>query len=358
MRYFMKTKLTKYENREKIKKVFFTVIITILMSFICITVNLNASETDQFLAWEYEIKDSSKILNEHFNGMIFETVEQYNKLYWPKSCDKLALRIMLKFGKGMQKMTDEWIKHNEEIDQVPKINSDRGTYYKDSIYVGFSRLDAGKPVKTFLSPTIEVERIRIGGDKISHMFGVGALYYVSYLGHYNKLERKNRDLSESEIHNMAMKKMIDVGIFTENTFAGYSKIISGTFSYADMEANFQGFNFYYSLCNGKNPRIVKNEEGKFSFIKTFDIKDYINPMMDESYVPNAYRSEIWKIVKPNLKKYCEKEKLTVVQSRFQNYAQIMQKQGKSFSVKLLDEYIKLKKIPDPYPFTLENACKE
>ncbi|MBF0363981.1 MAG: hypothetical protein HQK50_00330 [Oligoflexia bacterium] len=326
----------------------------ITVAFLLISTQLiQASETDQYYAWDKELLDSGKQINDHLNNHIQEVLLQEES----SVCEKVVKKIMSRVAMWPLKQGDHWLKYNPEIDQVPIYHSDRSNYYQESIYKGIWRFNLGGSVKSYLSPTIEVNGIRMGGDKLSHFLGGGAMYYLAYVRNYAKLVA-DPEMSAEQAHVKAMEKSIKLGVLSERTVLGYSRLISGVFSYADLEANFQGFTLFYSFCHGDRPRLkYLPSEKRWQLERLVDFKEYVNPYFDESFNPNAYRNMMWKRVGENLQKYCLQKDLPFVQQRFDHYRQILNTTSPSYSQTLLDEMREEQSVPDSLPYTLSAICQ-
>jgi hypothetical protein len=181
----------------------------------------------------------------------------------------------------------------------------------------------------------------MGTDKLGHFVTVGLAYYKKYL------QAKFFGFSKENAIKLAIKR----GIFSEKTY--YGSIISGVFSYADLEANYQGLKFAIDMCEGENPLLVQDSKGKWSQRKPFDITPYLTPKLDESYYPSAYIKKRWKQVAPKVMAYCEKRFSPKKLARFDYYKSIDEDTKSSI---YLDEKIKKGKILDNNKFDLDNIC--
>ncbi len=307
------------------------------------------SETDQFLALGKDIKDSKHIINKILKLKLEKAVKKANSK--KMSCYKLTEFFGKEVSFGKPILLDVPLRNNPGMDQIPRYNSNRELFYEDSIFYGIRRFDFGNGDNRYLSPTFNVAGVRLGGDKISHITYIGFTYYKAF--HFF-FERYKKDLPITAARKKAIEKAINFGIFQEQTITGLNLSSAGTFSYADMEANYQGLRLFYGICEGKYPNL-KKEEGKW-VIKTYiDISSFITPELDESYNPNYFRPSFWKKIKPNMKKYCNSESLEKLNKIKKSYAKFKKK---SFSYLYLAEKIRKKELKDPKPFTLESICQK
>ena len=311
-------------------------------------INLQASETDNYLAWDKEIEDSTKEINTYYNGLIKDALKKVRRRpFMRKKCERVATWI----GKGIvkidQKYTDHWVKKNKKIDRFPEYGTKKWKYLKKTIYKKVLKLGVN------MSPTININGIHMGSDKISHFFGMGFVYYGFYLKKLKTLKMKKSPLQTEQKQREAVKHALDLGILTERVFLGESAMASGVFSYGDMESNYQGLKFFRSLCEGKNPRIKKVGKHKWKLVRALDIRDYANPKWDETFYSNHYQKSRWKHVKPFLKKYCDDRTKPIVKERFDYYRSI---DKDSFSSLYLKEKWRSGKLPDPEEHSLDRLC--
>ncbi len=320
--------------------------ITFIFSYLFITSAI-CSETDQFLALGKKIKDSKDVINKILKLKLEKAVERANNKNM--SCYKLTEFFGKEVSFGKPVLLDVPLRHNSKMDQIPRYESNRELYYEDSIFHGIKRFDFGQGDNRYLSPTFNVAGVRLGGDKISHITYIGFTYYKAYRFYF---ERYKKEEPIQEAKRKAIIKAINFGIFQEQTITGLNLSSAGTFSYADMEANYQGLRLFYGICESKYPNL-KKEEGKWVIENYIDISSFITPELDESYNPNYFRPSFWKKIKPNMEKYCKSESLKKLKKIKKSYAKFKKK---SFSYYYLKEKIRKKELKDPGPFSLENVC--
>ena len=305
------------------------------------------SETDQYLALNKVIEDSTTKINHILKVKLNNAILKTNRRN--RSCYKLTKTFMKEISVGKKTLMDVPLRNNKEIDQIPYHGSNKELFYDDSIFYGIKRFDLGNGDNRYLSPTFEINGVRLGGDKISHISYIGYSYYVTFY-YYFKYFKKKFPLKLAK--RKAIEKAINFGIFQENSITGKSLLVAGLFSYADMEANYQGLRLYYNICQSTKP-YVKKVNGKWSLQKEIDIRSYITPELDETYYPNYYMTPFWIIVRENLKKYCNKSSFKALQKRWRYYSTFKKK---SFSYHYLKNKIIKGELEDPSPFTLENVC--
>lgn len=123
------------------------------------------------------------------------------------------------------------------------------------------------PLFPILNPTMKVNGICIGSDKLGHFFQQGFDYFL--------------------ITQQSGKTVADAEEFGERTEGGgFGLTTTGVFSNADLEANRQGLKFYKDLV--ANPSMA------------FDIASYISSSWNEESNPSFYQDPVGKQVWSNL----------------------------------------------------------
>jgi hypothetical protein len=118
--------------------------------------------------------------------------------------------------------------------------------------------------------------------------------YTTYLS--------SRKIGRSE--KRAEKAAFKLSYFTEITILG--GMGSKVTSFGDLEANYQGYRMFRDLCEKKY--VVKNDQGNWYLKKKVDLRDYINPDMNEVFNPPVYTKKRRKLVVKHIQeKYCNDE---------------------------------------------------
>jgi hypothetical protein len=169
------------------------------------------------------------------------------------------------------------------------------TSFADSIFVL-------KPVNyTTMSPTVKIDGIEFGTDKLDHFFQQGYQYYKIY----NKAVAKGATPAE------AAKKAISWGRKTERTYFGYW--VSGVYSNADLYANYAGLKFYQSLTKPipvgekTRPALLKLADGKWRQsdgvnLREDFLKPFITEHMNEALNASGFNSIVYPVVKRVVRK--------------------------------------------------------
>jgi hypothetical protein len=277
------------------------------------------AETDQFLALEVDLNDSGPALNRYLNGQaaIFLALENSHRERTATS-ERLAQKFYYHLFKGLHSSRlRSWAFTSDEVDRYPDRSVKYFEHYKNSIY-DWKLFPFFMP----MARTMRVGDIHFGMDKIGHFFGFGRRGYKQFLRYLDD------GLSEKE----ATEKVIRYWLFSERYLVG--NLVDGIFSYADLEANYQGLLMIRSLGEGTdaNFKLVDNQ---WTFTRPIDITPFITPDFDETYNLSHYsgprKNQVYKVLCPN---YYEKLSLPIVQARFARYDEW----PRSFCKDVTDQY--------------------
>jgi len=250
-----------------------------------------ALETDQYEAWGHDLDDSTEILNAKINYELQKVLDRVNGRRGIRrlTCDTVAGHITAHFRMLIFHPIEVWASKSPLIDRYPPTEQAELDSRKRNIMGNAGPWDLG----TWLpyGPTIEVDDVRFGTDKLAHFFSGGSSYYALFV------RSRRQGLSEEA----AERRVIDRGIFSEETFLGYGT--SGVLSAADLEANYRGMTFLLGLCGGDSPQLERVGDG-YELVRPFDSRDYVTVEWDESYNNSGFARSRWKKVKPRLLELC------------------------------------------------------
>jgi hypothetical protein len=246
--------------------------------FISLGSKAYALETDNYLTWGLNLGDSSEEISSFIAEQIESALAKSGEQESPQSCEDVTFEIAKRFKTTpTTKSLETFV--NETLDKE-KIFPKNPYYLEQSILKNSSRFYLKY---SGLSPNLQMNGIYFGADKLSHFASTGR----RYLKHY--LKKMKKGYSEQE----AMESMVRYGLLNEQTVLGVWP--SGVFSYADVEANYQGFVFYKKLClDEKETYLSKNEEGKWFLKNKPDMKNYVSPFWDETYNLSYFAKGTWK----------------------------------------------------------------
>lgn len=282
-----------------------------------------AVETDQFLVWDIELRDSSEALNRFFNDELHSFLEtRNNAIEQTCNCPDLAEDIFHYFFKKRRtSRLKVFLRTSDEVEMYPDRSLSNFRYRNMSIYRNITF-----PYVIPMARTIRVGDVYFGIDKLGHMFGFGARYYQRYRRHikYGATEQE------------AIGRIIRYGILTERLLVG--EYLDGVFAHADLEANFQGFMLSRDLCEGEDPYLVITNN-KWKLTRPIDMRMYITPDFDESYNLCHWWADRKREVLPILREeYSEKLRSPQVQERFRRYRE----REPSLSKNLIDAHFEKK----------------
>ncbi len=265
---------------------------------------VHAGETDQFLTWEIELRDSAPAFNEYLDEEIRHFVARSNrKNRRIEDVDQFTQALFRHLFQGLHaSRVRRWLNNSDEVDRFPADEISDFAYQRRSVF--------RRPAFPFVLPmaqTIRVGEVYCGIDKIGHMLGFGRRYHQIYGRH------RERGVS----HDEALEKTVQWGLRHESSVVG--KLVDGIFSHGDLEANYQGLRLALAFSGGPSPLFYR-EEGRWQYRGDLDIRDYITPDFDESYNLNHYAAWRHKQVAPELlKHYRDGAEGHIVRARFERY---------------------------------------
>ena len=298
----------------------------------------NALETDQFLPGNVILKDSSTVMNAYFHRSIRRALDEGNRKNL--SCRDLAYLVMENAtGKYSISKASSYASSTPLIERFPDDSVSDRSYIRSSFYQ-----HATLPIQIVkIARTINVGGIYVGTDKFGHFTHIGKSYYKKYLNF------KKIGLTEDQ----SIRKAIVEGFNTEYGSLGLG--IWGVLSYGDLEANYQGFMFALDMCKEENPIIIKeNQQWIENPEHQFDVKNYFNPKMDESFHLSFWKKSLYQKIENKLKsEYCEVKHSPIYVERFSFYREIVKE---NLNDVLIKENILNQKRFDPKFESLEGAC--
>lgn len=297
--------------------------LTLTCSFACL-----ALETDNYLSWNKELRDSARHIDRFFEEGITEGLKKISS-HETKTCHEMTVELAKDFASYLvhDNPVENWL---FKVLNTEEMFPGDLFYVEDSIY--------REPYRFYipwfgLAPTIQVNGHYFGTDKFSHFASTGMIYYKIYV----------RELRKGRTSEEAMKAAIDWGVRDEKSVHGYWA--SGVFSYADLESNYQGALFYLNFCQGDRPYLQQISSGEWVLASKPEIKNYVNGLWDETFETSYRLPENWNKVREVLQsEYCALADSPQVRSRMIYY---QKSSARSESKKYLDELKMNGSIPDP-----------
>lgn len=238
-----------------------------------------AYETDQFSNRLTPISDSTDLLNEQVNKTILETAESWRG---PRNNKKFVNNIYHSIGghHWVDKL-ERWVMNSPDIERLR-------TPRRASIYSGHPVWATRVAALFGVGPTIKINNVLIGSDKIGHFLSQGRKYYRRYIRYEDEARAG------------------EWSAFTERAIFG--QMSTGSYSNADLVANYEGYVFYRSLFEddvipGK-PAILRWSDGGWVIQRPFDWADHVNAYWDEALNINHYDGLLYPHMKDRLLTFC------------------------------------------------------
>jgi len=293
-----------------------------------------ALETDQFYAWGKPIEDSTAYLN----AWVRLTVQSALDASSAGDCESAVDNVQKLLQHSIYQPIELWILSSDLVDRIPRGETADREYRAAYLLSKTFPFDYARMLQP--SPTIEVNEIRLGSDKLAHFFSEGWWYYKHWKK--NHLGDKQAQLQSS---------LFEYGVKLEQWIQGMKT--SGVFSPADLEANYQGFIFYHQLCHGEEPLLYRQQD-RWYFSGRFDFRDYISPEWDESWNPNIYSPKRWKNIRETMAGYCPQLKSAWVRRQRTHYAEL---ESLTPTEELIRQLVAEGGIPDPRNFDITVVCR-
>ncbi len=239
-----------------------------------------AYETDQFTNRVDELRDSTEVLNREVNRTIADIVAD-----WGKGHDEMAMvdAIYRKIG-GLHWVDrlERWAIKSPEVDKLE-------TPRYGSIYSGLPIWSVRVTWFFGIGKTIRVNDELIGSDKIGHFLSQGRKFYRRY----------RRLGSESQAAEWSA--------YTERALFG--QMTTGSYSNADLVANYEGHRFYRSLFEDDivpdKPAILRWEGDAWIIQRDFDWADHVNAFWDEALNVNHYDWLLYQRMRRRMVSICD-----------------------------------------------------
>ena len=237
-------------------------------------------EIDPYTNRDVDIADSLAVLDAKVNEALDEVAAS-----WSVGEDEwqMAMAVYRRLG-GLHWVDrlERWAMNAAAVEKVPNT--------RDQSVVGDFPLHAARVAWVFgFGPTIRVNDVYMGTDKIGHFFSQGRKFY----GRYRRLGDEARAARWSVV--------TEVGLF--------GRLTTGVRSNADLVANYEGYRFYRSLFEdgivpGKAAILGWRDDVPVRQ-RPFTWADHVNAFWDEALNPNAYSAALLPYVKERLLRLCD-----------------------------------------------------
>lgn len=302
-----------------------------------------ALESDQYYAWGRELADATDVLNAKVRLEIDRALAAINAEPAGRrlSCHAVVRRVVPHFRKFIFQDIELWATNSTLVPRIPATPAEELEYRERFLYHRTHLFDVGTKVPP--SPTIELNGVRLGTDKLSHFFSEGWMYYKWFRGY------RQAGASVEEAEERAIRR----GMAWERTILGF--VSSGVFSLGDLEANYQGMRFLAGMCEATAdgpPTLARDAHG-WRFVGEFDFRDHVTPEWDESYQPPIFRRGRWNKVRPVLVGYCPQLHDESVRRRRLDYEA---RDRETPTERAVLARVEAGRLQDPRQFALESNC--
>jgi hypothetical protein len=222
-----------------------------------------AYETDQHHNRDQVVADSTAVLNAKVNETIREIAGS-----WSTDRNDVAFVDEIYSRIGGIHYVDKLERWAMTSSDVERLDTERST----SIYSGYPLWSLRVSTLFGIGKTIRLNDQLVGTDKIGHFISQGRKFYKRYLQMGSEEEAAKRS------------------VLTEKAIFGQAT--TGSFSNADLVANFEGYRFYRSLFEDEfipgKPAILRWSDDHWVVQREFDWADHVNEFWDEALNPNQY----------------------------------------------------------------------
>jgi len=238
-----------------------------------------AYETDQFTARLEPLQDSTEVLDARVNLSIAKAIGNWRG---PRNERRVVSAIYHDIG------GHHWVDKIErwamKSDQVDRTSPGR----RESIYHGHPFWATRVAGLFGVGPTIKVNGIHIGSDKLGHFLSQGRKFWRRY--------QRYGDEARAAEHSA----------YTERALFG--QMTTGSYSNADLVANYEGYRFYQSLFEdgvvpGK-PAILTWAGDHWEMQRSFTFADHVNEYWDEALNVNHFDALLYPYMKVRLLDFC------------------------------------------------------
>jgi len=251
----------------------------ILLLFIAPSIG-GAYETDQFNNRHQPIRDSTTIMNHEVTLAIASTITGTRG---PRDDMKVVNGIYKKIG------GKHWV---DKLERFAMDSSDverLDTPPHESIYSGHPIYATRVAAFFGVGATLKINDVLIGSDKLGHFLSQGRKFYRRWV--------KMNDEARAAEHSA----------YTERALFG--QMTTGSYSNADLVANFEGYLFYRSVFEDNiiagKPAILAWKDDHWVMQRPFDWADHINDYWDEALNINHYDAMLYSHMKTRLLTFCD-----------------------------------------------------
>ncbi len=238
-----------------------------------------AYETDQFNNRLEPITDAREPLNEQVNLTIADIAANWTG---PRNDSRFVDKVYYRIGgRHWVDKLERWAMKSPDVERL-------STPRRDSVYSGHPIWATRVAAMFGVGPTIKVNDVLIGSDKLGHFLSQGRKFWRRY----QRYDDESRAAEQSA--------------YTERAIFG--QMTTGVYSNADLVANYEGHRFYRSLFEddivpGKAAILAWQDNG-WVVQREFDFADHVNSYWDEGININHFDGLLEPHMKVRLIDFC------------------------------------------------------
>jgi hypothetical protein len=238
-----------------------------------------AYETDQFNNRELPIADATSAMNRQVNLAIADSIRSVSG---PRDEMAVVNAIYKRIGgKHWVDKIERWAMETDELERLPE-PADESIYHGHPVWATRVAFFFG------VDSTISVDGVLVGTDKFGHFLSQGRKFYKRWL--------KVGDES----------KAAEQSAYTERALFG--QMTTGSYSNADLVANYEGYLFYRGLFQdnivGNKPALLAWKQDHWIMQRPFDWADHVNDYWDEALNINHFDKLLYPHMKTRLLSMC------------------------------------------------------
>ena len=257
-----------------------------------------AREVDQFTDRLFQLdhlSDASQVIDAHMNALLAQVVSELDARQ-PRSqperdiiVEEVLQGSHIELIAQLRSPLEAWVREVAPVELFWAAH--RGIYGGDVDYD-----DMGLAWYIDNAPVFRIGPLLVGIDKLGHFLGQGWFYAREYAA----LRARDPQATEADL----LGRVRAYGHELESGYQGLTG--TGVYSYADLAANWQGFEFYRSLWAGPRPFIIATN-GAYRVARAFHVLDYATDAWDEVANPSRARHERFfsKVVRYLRSRVCE-----------------------------------------------------
>jgi hypothetical protein len=292
-----------------------------------------AAESDPYFAWRAAPADSAAAVDRAVNAALRKGLQRTTR---SMTCREAAQTITAPLSTTAQYYflgpVRRW-----RVDVVPRDAAGRAALAQVSVYRDAPLFPFGHAIP--LDPTMNVDGVLVGTDKLGHFFNNGLRSY----------DRYREALTSRGDERAAWRAAALLGVEEEAGWLGMG--VCGVFSFADIHANLAGLRFYRALCD--EGELVLGEEHGWHLTTPFRIARFVDPCWDESFATSAFAPSEHAALDAALPAVCVLFESDAVRARRATYA----RRGCAREASaVLDALVAERAAPDPSRWSVDAVC--